>query len=135
MPSDVEAAIEINRHWMWFEFKTEGAPMSTGQRLFYERRLMADFAKGCLMICEHEPLERVIQPMSDVTFLTVWMYDEAARRLCYTPRMETERETTLGWWIQEWCSRAEGRPSSFVTEFRKHSKVYPGEPCPKKDEA
>lgn len=129
MPTDIEGVIERGSQFLYFEFKTVGSTMPTAQRLMYERRLNQDRSHGCMFLCEHPPVRetQVVSVPDDITGLTVVRYDEAAKSIQYTPNLNiTERG--VGWWLSQWLLHVDQKPNSFITTFRRHAKIYPGEP-------
>lgn len=124
-PTDIEAAIELNSHYLYFEFKSEGAEMPYGQRLFFDRLLMLHRKRAVLMICEHESLS-IVQPLKDGDLLSVVvrMYDEAFKGICQTPKIPLKNGEHMGSFIKAWCDHAQEIPNDFVTGFRKKCGIY-----------
>ena len=105
-PTDIEGAYEVNRHFLFLEFKTEGVEMPLGQRLFYRRLLEALSGSGMVFVCEHAGLGLRTVPLGDTTTVCAWSMNFETRKV-------PTKDTDLGWLISEWAAWAEKRESQF----------------------
>lgn len=59
-PTDIDASVELNGCFWFFEGKTSGTEMTTGQRLYFRRLLKAlPEHKAVLFEAHHPPCERM----------------------------------------------------------------------------
>lgn len=59
-PTDVDASVERNWCFYYFEGKSQGATVTDGQRIYFTRQLLSmDEGRAVLVIGTHPPLERV----------------------------------------------------------------------------
>jgi hypothetical protein len=70
-PTDIDGAVETNGHFLFWEFKTEGAIMKYGQKLFWHRMLMGLAPKAVLLYAQHPRLDTVNVP-ADITRFEIW---------------------------------------------------------------
>ena len=129
MPTDIEGVFECNSHFLYLEFKTEGADMPSAQRLMYERRLLQDRKFGCLFLVTHDRVSQSVKFPSEIRGLQIHRYDEQAKALATSPQLVVDSEV-VGWWVKNWIDHAEAKPNSFITTFRRHAGIYPGQPDP-----
>ena len=123
-PSDIDSRYFVERrgHFLWFEFKTDGTEVPTGQRRAYEALLYRGRPTDALIIARHDPLTKV-NVHSDLVAFTVTRWDQVPKALATTKDIAGDR---LPGCISEWFAHAEERPNSFITTFRQHAGIYPG---------
>lgn len=110
-PTDIDGATELGGHFLFLEFKTHGAQMMRGQRLFFERLLRSLGGASAVFLMEHDRLDRAFIPV-DSRFLTIW-FVTADGRIAKTPQiMTTSRQAKMI--ISLWADSADGTGEGFV---------------------
>jgi len=81
-PSDFDACWERFCHFMWFEGKGIGVPLSTGQRILIENllRTLPD-RRGLYLLAHHPDERRVIWPSRELTQLWLWWWEDGRKHV------------------------------------------------------
>lgn len=117
-PTDIDSCVERNHKFQYTEFKEQGKQLDKGQSTMLYRRLTADKVNGCLFVCEHLKLNEVHVP-ADITRFVVATTDPGDEGVSVSKPQSNSDARGFGWWCGQWLLRCDGRPNSFVTEFRK----------------
>jgi hypothetical protein len=125
-PADVDGEVEIRRHHLWMEWKTIGQQIKAGPMQVIESRLDYLRRYGCHFTVWHQPATEYVS-LDMVSGMQIIRWDESKDGICRTPEMETDGEVLLKW-CHHWARNAESMTSRFITNFRKASGIYSGDP-------
>ena len=136
-PTDVDNSpgtylIENKGHFLWFEFKTEGAAIPRGQAIALERLVTRGAPSDTLLVAYH-PVIKTVNVPPDIRGLEVWKWDrpieqqrgQAIPGRLYKSGIRDGGE--LRHWVDHWFKHIHRTPNSFVTNFRKANGSYPGD--------